>query len=94
MLERLRKFKLTDDLTLIVENNSIYQRDLKAEAYFTGIWPQTGGPVAKTWLRADCPAQAHRMEQQWANAQMAGNRPAGAEDPMRQQENDRTTETP
>ena len=58
LIERLRKFKLNDTLTLIVENNPIYQPDLRAEAYFAGIWPETGGPVAKTWLQADCPAAA------------------------------------
>ena len=70
MIERLRKFKLNDALTLIVENNPIYQPDLKAEAYFAGIWPETGGPVAKTWLQADCPAEAHRMGQQWARNEL------------------------
>ena len=70
MLDQLRHFRLSDDYELIVESQARYQPDLQADAYFAGIWPEDGPPVARTWLKAESPAEAYRMGQKWADETM------------------------
>ena len=62
----LKHVPLTEELTLIVEYKTHYQPDLEREAHFAGIWPKSGGPVAKKWIPADTPAEAIRLGQHWA----------------------------
>ncbi len=68
----MRHFPLDGQRELIVETNPIYQPDLGREAHFAGIWPLEGqGPHAKTWIVADCPADAFTLAQEWAGPALA-----------------------
>ena len=67
MSDKLRHFPLDEQYELIVENNPLYNPDLGQDAHFAGIWPFTGqGPTAKTWIVANCPADAYELAKQWA----------------------------